>query len=191
MKNILRKHTIVTIILSLVVCVFVFALLSLARFIEQRSARVLEIKERIATYEINKKSFSEEAQQVKSLQSRLETLRSFIVTPATLPSVLSRLEALSASQQLEFEITGVTTPIENEQTKLKIDFTVIGTFDQTTTFLETMLKQSFAASFARLEMVALQKTEALAAKDAKKATARTEPREQQFRVFGTLEILSF
>lgn len=190
MKTILRRHTTLSIILALITLFLIAGLLFLLRLVDQRLTKVLDIKEQIATYEINKKSFSEEAQEVKSLQARFEKLQGLVVTPANLPAVLSKIESLSKLQNLEFEITGVTTPVEEEKAKLRIDFTAVGSFSETSAFLDTLSHQTFATSFKRLEMVAVPKAEVVLTKDQKKPIV-SKPSELKWRVFGTLEILSF
>lgn len=191
MKKNLKKQIIVTIFLILGIGAFTFGLFFLLRLLDQRLTRVLEIKEQIATYEINKNSFSEEAQEVKSLQLRFERLKSLVVTTTTLPTVLSNLETLSLEKKLELEITGVSTPLEEGKNKLRIDFTALGTFEDIDTFIETILKQPFVVSIVRLEMSIIPKIEPIPIDDPKKISPIVLSKEPTWRMLGTIEILSF
>lgn len=185
MQRIFKKHLILAIILFVGIGVLTAGFIFFLRFIEKRSVRVLEIKEEIATYEINKRSFSEEAQEIKALEARVATLEEFVVTPQTLPNVLSRLEARAVEKGVTFQITGVSTPTEQDQKKLRIEFSLEGSFLLVQEFLETLLQQPFATAFTKLEFSAEPKIQPL------EGDPVVAPRTDGWRVLGTLEILSF
>lgn len=185
MQRIFKKHLILAIVLFVGIGVLAAGFVFFLRFIETRSARVLEIKEEIATYEINKRSFTEEAQEIKALQTRVQTLEQSVVTAATLPGVLSDLEALAGKRKVSFQITGVSTPTEKDQKKLRIEFSLEGPFVLVQEFLELLLKQPFATAFTKLEFTAEPKIQPLEGAPAGSTTT------DSWRVLGTLEILSF
>lgn len=185
MQRIFKKHLILSIILFVGIGILAAGFVFFLKFIETRSARVLEIKEEIATYEINKRSFSEEAQEIKTLQAKVQTLEEYVVTPATLPGVLSDLEALAVDRGVAFQITGVATPTEKDQKKLRIDFSLEGSFTLVQEFLQLLLQQPFATAFTKLEFAAEPKIQPLDGVPAGSTTT------DAWRVLGTLEILSF
>jgi hypothetical protein len=185
MQRIFKKHLILAIILFIGIGVLAAGFVFFLRFIEKRSVRVLEIKEEIATYEINKRSFSEEAQEIKALEARVLALEEHVVTSATLPGVLSYLETLAGERGVIFQITGVSTPTEKDQKKLRIEFSLEGSFALVQEFLDLLLKQPFATAFTRLEFSAEPKIQPL------EGDPVVAPLTDRWRVLGTLEILSF
>lgn len=185
MKSIFRKHLFFGIFLFVVLIVLAAGVFFFVRFIQRQSVKVHQLKEDIATYEVNKRSFAEEAQQIKELQGRVQTLEGYVVTAATLPSLLSTLESRAVKEDVVFQITGVATPTEQEQKKLRIDFSLSGSFSKVRTFLEILLSQPFATAFTRLEFVADPQIIPIDQVD------QVSVPEGGWRVIGTLEILSF
>lgn len=185
MKSIFRKHLFLGIFLFVILIVLAAGVFFFTRFIQRQSVKVHQLKEDIATYEVNKRSFSEEAQQIKELQGRLQTLEGYVVSPATLPSLLSTLESRATEEGVIFQITGVATPTEQDQKKLRIDFSLSGSLPKVRAFLELLLSQPFAAAFTRLEFTADPQITPLDQVEEVPVTGGS------WRVIGTLEILSF
>lgn len=185
MKSIFRKHLFFGIFLFIVLIILAAGVFFFIRLIQRQSVKVHQLKEDIATYEVNKRSFSEEAQQIKELQGRLQILQGYVVSAATLPSLLSTLESRAVEEGVTFQITGVVTPTEQDQKKLRIDFSLSGSLANVRAFLDLLLSQPFAAAFTRLEFAADPQIVPL------DQLEQTSAREESWRVIGTLEILSF
>lgn len=191
MKSILKKQ-----IISLVVLIIIAIMLSLGvgmlfKLIESRSSRVQEIKEQIATYEINKHAFSDETKKIKELQLRYQSLEGFVVTEKKLPSVLTTIESLASANALSLDVTEVATPIKNNVATLVIEFTAQGGYDALQAFFQALTQQSYAIAFSRLELVANTAQEDLAAVSTNKKSVQKAVPVQKWRAFATLTILSF
>ncbi len=195
MKQTLRRTYIQIVILGLLVCGLVAGAFFLIKIIHTRVDRVAEVKERIATYEANKSSFEKEAAQLASLQSRIKTVQSFVVTTETLPSLLSELEQQARAKGLVFEITNAQTPTENGVQKLDISFTARGAYEQLSSFLEHLLHQSYAATYTQIDIARddTEMTPPAAAAQTQQPTTQSASKSSGtlFRVTATLRILSF
>lgn len=190
MKTLVKKQIIVLIASLAFFLVVAAGIAVLFRLIEARAAVVQDIKEQIATYQVNKRAFSEEAQQIKLLQSRFSVLSDYVVTEKNLPTILSTIETLAKENALSLDITEVATPVKDATTSLIVEFTAQGNYTALQSFLASLLHQPYAASFSRIEFVANTTPEQTPV-SGKKPLVKQLPQEQQWRVFGTLTVLSF
>lgn len=144
MKSILHKQTTYLIIAVLFFCASVFGALWFLHNMQQKSARVVAVKEQVASYQENKKIFAEESKQLKSLSDHTKELEAKTITPATTPDLLSSLEKLAQSNYVDFAITSVQTPEANtEAAKLIIDFSAKGALAALDGFLAALEHQQY------------------------------------------------
>lgn len=193
MKSILKKHIITTVLLSMLIVALGIGALLGGRMFARHTQEVLKARQKIATYEVHKKSFQEEAAQVKDIQTRVNALKQSVVTKESLPSFLSSLESLARASEVQFDITGVETPVVDDVAHLEVEVTIDGTFAQATAFLSTLLHQPYTIAINRLDIVsgaaATARDVAPTAPGVKKAAPVVK--EPVFRTFATLEVKSF
>jgi Tfp pilus assembly protein PilO len=136
MSNIL-KNNIIKLIIYIALAVALFVGVSVVfSSMKIKMSKVYEIKEKLASYQKNKKAFEDEVKEIRDLEERVKTLESFKISSENIPSLLSTLEKLANKHSISFEITSVQTPIENEKTKLLIETTSKGSFVQIQNFFE-------------------------------------------------------
>jgi Tfp pilus assembly protein PilO len=150
MNTILKKH-IVTLVLSVVlpVALLIGGLLFI-RQLTVKVSRIADIKERIASYQKNKKAFTDEVSKIQLLEKRVGLLESSVITAEEVPTLLSSLESLAKDSGVTFEITSVQNPVENDVPKLTIECSVIGSKTQILSFLDRLQHQSFAVGISKL-----------------------------------------
>ncbi len=195
MKTILKKHIVVLIVYIGFCIVALAGVVMLFTTMKSKIARVSEIKERLASYQKNKKAFEEEARELRALQERIGVLEQYIVTSDSLPALLSTLESVALKNTVGFEITSVQTPIENEKTKLLIDATTKGSYAQVRAFFTELERQPFQVKIRKLYLFSEQGEEAVAAisgtLSGPKTTKSTAPKIPLWQGVATIEILSF
>jgi Tfp pilus assembly protein PilO len=150
MKNIFKNHIFSLIILLILAVLVIAGFLFFIFSIKTKTDRIIEVKQRIALYQKNKKSFTNQVDNLKLLEKRLIDLESKIITNENIPKLLSHLEALAQDNGTSFEITTVQTPIENEKNTLFIEFNTRGSYDQIQNFLNQLQHQSFQISITKL-----------------------------------------
>lgn len=195
MSTILKKH-ILLLIVCLVACVA--ALTCIVIFLTTmngKTSRVLEIKERLASYQKNKKAFEDEAKELRVLQNRLSALEGHVVTANSIPVFLSTLETLATKNNIGFEITSVQTPIENEKTVLLIEATTKGSYSQINSFFDQLEHQAFQVKIKRLYLFSAESetntAEVSGTLSGPKIPKPATVKEQGWQGVATIEVLSF
>ena len=150
MDTILKKH-IATLILALIIPVgLLIAGVLLLKQVDTRIGRIADIKERIASYQKNKKAFTDEVAKIQLLEKRVTSLEASVITTKSVPALLSSLESLAKTAGVAFEITSVQNPIENEVQTLSIECSIVGSRTQVLSFLNTLQHQAFAVHISKL-----------------------------------------
>jgi Tfp pilus assembly protein PilO len=160
-----------------------------------KMSKVYEIKEKLASYQKNKKAFEDEVKEIRDLEERVKTLESFKISSENIPSLLSTLEKLANKHSISFEITSVQTPIENEKTKLLIETTSKGSFVQIQNFFEELQHQNFQVRLAKVflfsEKGVSSSPEVTGTLSVKGAKTPTVSKELKWQGVATIEIQSF
>lgn len=195
MKSILKKHILVLAI-SIIGCVIaIIGIGILFATTNSKTTRVSEIKERLASYQKNKKAFEDEAKELRVLQERLSILEKHVVTSDSLPVLLSSLEGLASKNGIGFEITSVQTPIENEKPKLLIEATAKGSYLGLRTFFAQLEHQPFQVKLKRLYLFSEQaettSIETAGTLSGPKTTKPVISKEVGWQGVVTIEVLSF
>jgi Tfp pilus assembly protein PilO len=198
MDKILKKH-----ILSLVFSILVTILFSGVVFFfynsfNKKITKVSEIKERIASYQKNKKAFSEEADKLRVLENRLNTVEKAVVTSESVPNLLSKLETLAQGSSVSFEITTVQTPVKEGAPKLFVEISTKGSYENIQFFLNQLQHQDFQIKISSLYFLAEQTEQSSAAISGvlpvstnKVVVAPVIIKEKQWQGVASIEILSF
>lgn len=193
MNTILKKHTIALIVLIIALLAGAAGVLYLFYSMNGKVAQVVAVKERIASYQKNKKAFADEAQKLKVLDGRVDTLESSIVTSEQVPQLLSQFETLALASGTSFEITSVQTPIENEKTKLVVEFNTKGSYAQIDSFLKKLEHQAFQIKITQLFLLGsveekVEATSGTLPAGTKQPVVQKAP---TWQAVATVEILSF
>lgn len=195
MNTILKKHILSLIVIIILGVVLLSGIAFLSFSMKVKMAQVIDTKERIASYQKNKKAFNEEVNKLKSLEERLVDLESKIITKENVPTLLSNLEILAQKNGTTFEITSVQTPIENDKVKLLIEFNTKGSYNQIQSFLDQLQHQSFELKITKLFLFSEQGeslSETTSGKlSVNKSKASVVPKEKGWQGVTTIEILSF
>ncbi|MCC7160814.1 type 4a pilus biogenesis protein PilO [Candidatus Nomurabacteria bacterium] len=184
MKNFIRKQIFYLILSIIMVVAMSFAIIFFLNKINSKTHKVLEIKEKIVTYQKNERAFKDEVIKIKDLENRLEGLESKVISNENLPSLLSDLEKIAQNNKNEFEITSVTNPIVDEKKKLIIEFNTSGSYKDIKNFLEELKKQTFQINFSKISLL-LQNS------DEKTDDNQEGVNSQFWRAIATIEVLSF
>ena len=196
MDNIFKKH-----IFSLVTMVFIAVaiLVGIIFFFSSmkvKVARVLDIKERISSYEKNKKEFTDEVIQLKTFEKRLTVLESQVINKATVPTLLSTFENLAQKSGTSFEITSVQTPNENNKSKLYVGFNIKGSYSNIQSFLDQVQHQPFQVNINSLSLFWDQAPQVevdttLLPTNNTNIKLPAPVKEKQWQADATIEVLSF
>lgn len=192
MKHLLRFHIVGTVVALVVLVVFAGGLIVFIRAIQQRETRVLEVRDRLASFEQNKKIFSEETKEFESIRERIIQLESNIITEASIPALLSSLESIAKAQGVDFEITAVNTVIPaNDPTRsdplLQINFSASGGFANLQSVVEQMQSQRYQVVF---DEFSLFMTSSGGSTQTRSATSG-EGKVAQWQLLARMSILSF
>ncbi len=195
MSNILKNNIIKLIIyIALVIALFVGVSVVFSSM-KIKMSKVYDIKEKLASYQKNKKAFEDEVKEIRDLEERVKILESFKVSSENIPSLLSTLEKLANKHSISFEITSVQTPIENEKTKLLIETTSKGSFVQIQNFFEELQHQNFQVRLAKVflfsEKGVSSSPEVTGTLSVKGSKTPTVSKELKWQGVATIEIQSF
>ena len=195
MNTILKKHIFSLVFTLLCLGAALFGVFFLFNHIQRGTDRVTEIKERIASYQSNKRAFEAEAIKLSGLEKRLNTLEGFIVTGDSIPETLSVFEKVAATRGVGIEITSVQTPVEGEKTKLVIEFNLKGAYNQIALFLSDIVHQKFQVTISKLYLFSAEGEQAPATTGTlqvgKPKTPVAVPKEKSWQAVVTAQILSF
>ncbi len=195
MNTIFKKHIVSLIALIVIAGVVLFGIIFFFSSMNTKVARVLEIKERIASYQKNKKEFADEVVKLKSFEERMATLESKVITSSNVPTLLSTFEKLAENNVTSFEITSVQTPVVDEKKKLLIDFNIKGSYSQIQSLLDKMQHQAFQVNFLKLSLFSDQVGQIALVEEGtvseNKIKLPATPRDKPWQATATIEILSF
>lgn len=191
MKHLLRFHILGTIAAVLVLVTALIALVVFGRAMEARKVRVLEVRDRLASFDQNKRIFSDEAKQFEIIKSRITALEGNIVTEESIPVLLSSLETLAKEEGVDFEITLVDTAVpeatsgRTDQT-LRIDFSASGGFANIQALTKKMQSQYYQVLFSQFSLFMTSSGQA----QTRRATA-PDAKAGQWQLLGRIDVLSF
>lgn len=154
--------------------------------IETRQARVVEARDRLASYEINKKILDDESVELHRIKERVEVLQRHIVTTGTIPELLSHIETVAKAQEMSIAITSV----QNGKT-LTVDFSGEGTMPHVEAFLDTLLAQPYQIRFIRF---GLYRSGDVTLSTAEFSEPKKQPRQQPsntWKLSARIEIMSY
>ena len=153
MQSLIRTHTFAALIAFLVLVVSAVALSLFAVSMGKREARVIEARDRLASFEQNKRIFAEEAKELEAIKEHIEQLEAKVVTEEKVPELLSSLEAMAKVQAVEFTITAVSSDAEVQKTaRLHIDVSATGTLPAIQSLVKEMLSQDYQIAFTRFSL---------------------------------------
>ncbi|HRH24985.1 MAG TPA: hypothetical protein PLQ20_01430 [Candidatus Paceibacterota bacterium] len=193
MKKAFSKH-LIAIFISVALCLaIIVAFTIILSNINKKTAKVLDLKEKLVSYQINKKAFNEEAQKIKNLESRINNLEKNIIKEESVPELLSSLESLAGQNNISFEITSVQNISSETGNKLVLETKSVAPYKDIMKFLELLRKQSFLTNIKTVYLFSEQASSVesqdprLPAVNKKTAIIPKEPRWQGV---VTIEILS-
>jgi hypothetical protein len=183
METLYRKHIIIAIVLTIIFLASSIGLWQFGKRMKTREARVHEVKEQLATYNQNKKVFTEESAALRTIDARLGALESKRVTTANIPETLSSLEALAAREGITFTISAVQAPKPGADDVLTISFFAKGSALHLNMFLDDMLAQAYELRFTNYALTKEQQPAP--------GPGVVIPSEPQWQLLGSIEILSY
>lgn len=187
MKSIIRKQIVV---FGIMVVFFVATLIGIwygSTVMTAKQESVAAAKERLASYERNKRTFAEESVVLKKIEERIVAREADIITEATVPQLLSSLETLAQNSSVDFAITAVQTPVEkDEQKSLIIDFSGKGTYGQLMEFATTVMAQQYQVMYTNFSLRAVRTTTFVQG-----APRVSVPENAEWQLLATVKILSF
>lgn len=176
MESLYRKKSIQLIVCTIILFGLVGALGLFAQSMERKKQKVIDIKERLASYEQNKKIFQQETKRLERVGERTWALEAKRITSENLPALLSSIESLAAAQGVTFAITQVETPVVDVgPQKLTIAFSAQGSFANLQALLHAMTHQVYQVTFTTFSLYSDPSAKSGAG----------------FDMLGTIEVISF
>lgn len=154
MKAVFRSQLVFLVIAGFALLVSLAALYWFASEMKAKEARVIEARDHLASFEQNKRIFTEEAKELEAIRARVETLEGNILTKASIPPLLSSLEAMAASRGVAFTLTAVDEIAATDAAapRLHIDFSAEGSFANLQLLAKDMLSQTYQARFSNFSL---------------------------------------
>lgn len=153
MESLYKKKLMHVILSALLLAVLILVLAIFARSMEYKKQQVIDIKERLASYEQNKKIFQDETKRLGRAGERVAMLEAARVTTENLPTLLSSLETLALNRSVTFAITQVETPlVETGPQKLTISFSAQGSLVNLQAFLSDINHQVYQVRFTSFSL---------------------------------------
>ncbi len=150
MKQILKKHIIIFIIALTCFFAVVIGFVFLFKKFNQMFNQVNSSKERLVSFEENKKIFSEESKDLDNIKNKTDSLEKYIITQATVPNLLSSFESLAKNNNLDFSISSVVAPdINYPESKFSIGFMAKGKEEDIAKFLFLLEHQTYQINFVQ------------------------------------------
>ena len=194
MDTLLKKQY-VPLVITIVLCLFGGVVFSAVIFkMKIKFEKTTELKQQLVSYEVNKKAFNDEADQINLLQKRSSALESSMVNSTTVPGLLSHLESLAELSGIKFEITSVQTVSENDSKRLSIACTTEGGYDQILNLFNSLQHQAFQVNIKNLNIFSEVETQSVVEAPGAGATnPKTPPLIKKIKWHGiaTIEIISF
>lgn len=149
MNRIIRHHIITLICALLVLFAVGMGIIVLSFSMKEREARVLEARDYLASFEQNKRTFTEEAEQLENIRERTDVLEKSLLTKESVPSLLSSLEERAQQYGTALTITSVTEQpaAAGVPQMLHVDFSAEGSFENLEKFLDTFRAQAYQVQF--------------------------------------------
>lgn len=195
MDTILKKHVGSLVIAIIIPLALVVGGVVLIQSLNGKLSKIADIKERVASYQKNKKAFTDEVVKIQSLEKRVSDLEASVVTSETVPALLSSLESLAKDSDVSFEITSVQNPTENDVVKLVIESSLLGSQSKSLAFLEALQHQRFQVRIAKLFLFSEEGQSSTPVSSGVlsggKPKATPGSLEKQWRAIVTIEIVSF
>jgi hypothetical protein len=115
---------------------------------------VIEARDRLASFEQNKRQLSEENEKLIAIKDRINALETHVVTEDTTPTVLSSIESMAKGEGIDFTLTAVvaTSARGDAPAKLHIDFSAEGSFAGIQRFIDRLQAQTYEVQIDRLSL---------------------------------------
>jgi Tfp pilus assembly protein PilO len=154
MKSVVRAHIIAAILSGVMLVVTVVALFIFVKKIHAQEKRVLDARDRLASYEQNKRRLSEEKAELDVIRDRTAKLEQYVVTEDSAPTFLSSVETIAKNNGVDFTLTAAaaTTATPKIPAKLHIDFSADGSFTNIQRFLSELFSQPYELRMTRLSL---------------------------------------
>jgi Tfp pilus assembly protein PilO len=154
MKPLIRRHIIAAIVSFVLLITVLGGLGWFISTLKTREARVIEVRDRLASYEQNKRRLSEETAMLGTLRDQVSRLEQYVITEDTTPALLSSVEQMAKAQGIDFVLTAVAATSQTAVTpaKLHIDFSAEGSFASIQRFVDTLLSQPYQIKVSRLSL---------------------------------------
>ena len=190
------KNQYIKLIVATIVCIACGALFSVLLIrMKTRFDSTNLLRERLVSYQINKKAFNEEAVQMHLLQKRLDSLTRNVISKNSVPDLLSKLEALADASHVKFEITNVQTVLKNDIPRLIVGGAAEGAYSEIEAFFDLLQHQSFQIQFQDLsvysETIETAVSESPNAPPFNKPKAPNTTKETKWHGVATIEVISF
>lgn len=150
MSKFLRKQYMGLLLTVITFVLVVGGFVALFLLMKQRLLRVQEVKQTLATYEQNKKTFAKETMTVQQLIARMEDLEEKGITEEEMPTLLSQIQAFGTQVGVVVEITKVETPTIDGKKQLFVDISAQGEYSKLTAFTKKLLSQEYHIRFSKL-----------------------------------------
>lgn len=153
MNSILKKHYINIFFLG-VFCSILFSFVAIIfSKVKKDDAKILEIKEKIVSYEVNKKAFKDEVSKLSSLQEKIYLLEEKIIKDSTIPNFLEKVENLAKENSTNFDIMSMQSVVENETKLLALNFKSSGSYEDIMNLILLLQKQDFQIKIEKITMI--------------------------------------
>ena len=187
MKSLLRRHYIIFIFSTILLVASFFGLLAFVASMSKRLQRVMEVRDRLATFEQNKRTFADEAVEFEKIRERVALLEKNILTNASIPYVLSALEEMAKTKNIDFAITTAEIVSTKGPTYLHVDFSASGTFENIEKLVDEILSQPYQTKFSRFSLYFNKNIESEAGPE----SVKIKPTTATWQLLAGIDIMSF
>ncbi len=192
MHSILKRHIIILVVMATTALLAIASVWFLARMVEARTVRVISAKDQLASYEENKKIFTDESRLLALIRERETRLEAYRITPGFTPELLSALEDLAESYGVVFSIVSVQTPGEGATQKLLIDFSAEGSRTALDAFLVALSHQTYQLRFMRASLFIDRNIKPVVTDGTPTTPAPTKiPAAPKWSLLATVEVVSY
>lgn len=189
-NSIYKKHLVLLVVTILILLISIFGLWQFENLMQIKIDRVISVKEQLASYEENKKIYSEEAVQISSISERVQALDQYRITTKTTPDLLSKLEDLAFKNGVDFSITSAEAQGANKTgEKLLIGFSAKGNATNINNFIDQLSHQTYQLKFTKFSMYS--NINQVVEKELDITSKQRPPKSTQWEVLSTIEITSF
>ncbi len=189
-NSIYKKHITLLILAIVILLASLFGLWKFENLMQTKIDRVITVKAQLASYEENKKIYSNESAIIKTLGERVSALDQYRITTKTTPELLSKLEELAIKNGVTFLITSAEALNSNKTgEKLTIGFTAKGSKEGINNFVDQLSHQTYQLKFTRFSLYS-----AVVPVPEKELDGTVKPvitKVPQWEVLSTIQITSF